>query len=160
VAPGLAQVIIRKQDGGTVAGAIFVAPTGPGLFSVDGSGSGVGLISVIHRDASGNDRWSTAFSDASGTMAAAPVSMSDASRRVYLQLYGTGIRPANGAAGVTAKVGGVTVPLETVAAHGSLAGIDEIRIGPLPRGLAGSGVVPVVVTAGGRASNAVTVTLQ
>ena len=160
VAPGMAQVLIRKQDGGSVAGSIFVTATGPGLFSVDGSGSGVGLISVIHRDESGNDTWSAAFSDASGTMATAPISMSDASRKVYLQLYGTGIRPASGAAGVTAKVGGVNVPMESVAAHGSLAGIDEIRVGPLPQSLSGSGVATVTVTAGGRDSNAVTVLLQ
>jgi uncharacterized protein (TIGR03437 family) len=93
-------------------------------------------------------------------MAAAPISMSDASRKVYLQLYGTGIRPANGAAGATAKVGGVNVPVESVAAHGSLAGIDEIRIGPLPQSLAGSGVATIELTTGGRASNAVTVLLQ
>lgn len=160
VAPGRATVLIRKQNGGAVTGAIFVAPTGPGLFSVDGSGAGVGLISVIHRDASGNDQWSTAFSDVSGAMAAAPISMADASRKVYLQLYGTGIRPSGGAAGVAARVGGVAVAVETAAAHGSLMGIDEIRVGPLPQSLAGSGVVPVVVDAGGRGSNAVTVTLE
>jgi uncharacterized protein (TIGR03437 family) len=160
VAPGLAQVLIRRQDGGSVAGSIFVTMTGPGLFSADGSGSGAGLISVIHRGTSGGDQWSTAFSDSSGAMAPAPISMSDATKQVYLQLYGTGIRPANGAAGVTAQVGGVAVPVESVAAHGSLLGIDEIRVGPLPRILAGSGVSTVTVTAGGRESNAVTVLLQ
>lgn len=160
VASGRAQLLIRKEDGSGVDGSIIVTSTGPGLFSADGSGIGVGLISVIHRDASGNDQWSTAFNGASGTMAATPISVSDATKKVYLQLYGTGIRPANGAAGVTARVGGVAVPVDSVVAHGSLMGIDEIRVGPLPLSLAGSGVATVTVTAGGRESNAVTVNIQ
>ncbi|MBA3973016.1 MAG: hypothetical protein C0504_02210 [Candidatus Solibacter sp.] len=160
VALGQASLQVKKQSGEIAAGSVYVTATGPGLFSADGSGSGAGLISVVHRDAAGMDQWSTAFREVAGAMAAAPISMSDASRKVYLQLYGTGMRPAGGAAGITASVGGVTVAVESAAAHGSLPGIDEIRVGPLPQSLAGSGLATVTVSAGGRDSNAVTVILQ
>jgi hypothetical protein len=50
--------------------------------------------------------------------------------------------------------------VESVNAHGSLAGVDEIRAGPLPWTLAGKGTAAVQVSAGGRTSNAVTVTIE
>jgi uncharacterized protein (TIGR03437 family) len=118
------------------------------------------MIAVIHRDESDNDVWSLAFSDTGGSITPAPISMSDTTKGVYLQLYGTGIRPAEGASAVTATVGGTSVPVESVNAHGSLAGIDEIRIGPLPWSLASRGTAAVEVSASGRTSNAVTVTIQ
>lgn len=63
--------------------------------------------------------------------------MSDTSKKVYLQIYATGLRPAEGVPGVTVSVGAFRVPVESVNAHGSLLGLDAIRDGPLRLSLAG-----------------------
>jgi uncharacterized protein (TIGR03437 family) len=45
-------------------------------------------------------------------------------------------------------------------AQGWFAGLDQVNVGPLPRALAGKGIVDVVVFAGGAASNTVQVNIQ
>jgi hypothetical protein len=76
----------------------------------------------------------------------------------YPQLYITGIRKATGS--ITATVGGVATAIVSTEAHGEIAGIDQVRLGPLSRTLAGRGVVAVQIEAGGRSSNTVSVTIE
>jgi uncharacterized protein (TIGR03437 family) len=74
---------------------------------------------------------------------------------VYLVLYGTGIRHA---VSLTATVNGIPVPA-VHAAQPEYAGLDQINL-QIPRDFAGAGVVTIVITVDGRASNAVTAVIQ
>ena len=68
-------------------------------------------------------------------------------------VYGTGI---NGATDVTATIGGAGASVELI--DSSIPGVDRIKL-TVPVEMVGAGNVPVVVTAGGKKSNPVTVTL-
>jgi uncharacterized protein (TIGR03437 family) len=153
---GRATVRVTKPDGRFFTGEIRLELAAPGLFSADGSGSGPGLIAVLHEDAAGNQSWSAAFDPATG--AAAPVPLGPEGVKVYLQLYGTGFRKL--AQGLTAQADGINTGIVSAEAHSEWPGIDQVRIGPLPRSLAGRGLIGLTVSAGGRRSNAVTVHIE
>ncbi len=161
-ASGKARVSIRKHDGTTGSADILVDPAAPGLFSADATGTGVGLIAAVRADAQGQQSWQPAYRyDAqAGKIVAAPVSLGGQSDRVYLVLYGTGLRHVQPASNVTAEVGGTSVPVTFFGAQSEYVGLDQVNIGPLPRTLAGKGEVAVVVAAGRFKSNAVSVTIQ
>ena len=74
-------------------------------------------------------------------------------------LYGTGIRGAGGTPGVTAPIGGVVSEVLYAAAQSEFAGLDQVNV-RVPRSLAGRGEVPIVVTAGGKQTNVVTVSIH
>ena len=71
-------------------------------------------------------------------------------------VYATGL---NGAADVTATIGGLAASVEAAAAQGSVPGLERIKL-TVPGEVAGARNVAVVVTAGGRKSNPVIVNLQ
>jgi hypothetical protein len=54
----------------------------------------------------------------------------------------------------------VSVPVLSAGAQGQYAGEDQINVGPLPLSLAGSGNVPIVLTANGINANVVNVSFQ
>ena len=89
-----------------------------------------------------------------------PVSIGAGNEYVFLTLYGTGIRGRRSLTDVRATVGGLAVPVTYAGAQGSIAGLDQVNVGPLPRALAGKGVVDVVVSMGGYSSNPVQVEIQ
>jgi uncharacterized protein (TIGR03437 family) len=94
------------------------------------------------------------FDCVSGTCRTAPIAL-DPQSTVYLSLYGTGIRHG---ASVTCTVGGVPVPVSYSGGQGSYPGLDQVNI-PLGAALRGLGEVDVVVTADGKASNAVRIAM-
>jgi uncharacterized protein (TIGR03437 family) len=80
------------------------------------------------------------------------------SEQLYLLLYGTGIRSF--AKAVTARVGGIDVPVLGALAQGQYIGLDQVNIGPLPAPLAGRGEVPIQIWVDGVAANPVTIRMQ
>ena len=80
--------------------------------------------------------------------------------RVFLTLFGTGIRGAGGAEKVQATIGGSEAPVVSAGAQSGVAGLDQVDVGPLPRSLAGADVVNVAVTAAGITSNTVTIVIE
>lgn len=79
--------------------------------------------------------------------------------QAVLELFGTGIRAAGGASAVTALVGDVPAMVLYVGVQGFFFGLDQVNV-LLPRNLAGSGTVNIVLTAAGQAANTVTVDIQ
>lgn len=154
VTPGRATVTITGPDGSQVEGAVIIESVSPGLYSADGTGNGVGLIAVIHRDENGNERWSWAAEEG----AAAPVGLGPEGTEVYLVVFGTGFGKAP--EGVTAQVGGVNTAVVSVGRNPEHASLDEVRLGPLSRTLAGSGVVELRVSVGSRSANVVLVAIE
>jgi uncharacterized protein (TIGR03437 family) len=83
--------------------------------------------------------------------------MGSATDKVYLTIYATGLLNA-GIANVTVTVNGVNAPV-LYAGYGGYSGVDQINV-QLPASLAGSGTVPVQVTASGIAANTVQIAIQ
>lgn len=73
-----------------------------------------------------------------------------------LTIYGSGLGAATSA---TATIAGNAVEVVSAGPSADNPGVDEYVLS-LPRSLAGSGVVPIVITAAGRSSNAIWVEFQ
>jgi uncharacterized protein (TIGR03437 family) len=154
-ATGAATVSTQDQNGTTQTSTIQIGSVSPGLFALNGSGLiAAWVLPVI----SGTQQpLQPVYQIASGSVSPLPINLGPSTQQVYLEMYGTGIRNANG---VTATVGGLGVPVLYAAAAPGFAGEDQVNVGPLPSVLAGQGNVSIIVTADGQAANTVNVTIQ
>jgi len=139
---------------GPASGTVMVSPAVPGLFSLGASGAAAALAVRV---ASGQIAQTAVptFDCGSGTCVSVPIGI-DGGSTVYVSLYGTGIRGA--ASSTLCTVGGVPVPVIFAGPQSAYPGLDQVNIS-IPASLAGRGSVDVVVTSGGKASNAVRLTL-
>jgi uncharacterized protein (TIGR03437 family) len=162
LATGRAKVAIRRSDGTTVNGELLVKSIAPGLFSADANGQGLGTIVGLRVNAAGEQTYfaTTRYDAAQQKSVAVPINLGPSTDRVFLLLFGTGVRGVQALADVEVEVGGSNVPVTFAGAQGDLVGLDQLNIGPLPRGLAGRGEVTIVLTVDNKRSNRVTVAVQ
>lgn len=156
---GPAILTIRNSSGPVASAPVRVEAAAPSIFTADASGQGVAQAQAIRFRGDGSQLVETIFECRSNPRGcyAKPVDLGPESDRMYLSLYGTGIR--GGAAAVTARVDGMEVPA-IAAAQGQFAGLDQVNIGPLPRNLTGRGQVGVVVSVNGKATQMVDVSFR
>ena len=79
---------------------------------------------------------------------------------LYLILYGTGIRYRSSLGTVSATVGSSSPGVLYAGAQGTYVGEDQVNLGALSTGLAGSGLVNVNLTVDGLAANTVQIQFQ
>jgi uncharacterized protein (TIGR03437 family) len=127
----------------------------PGIYTANSSGSGV--AAAYYLCFPGEATYTQALLYDPATSNPVPVDLGAPTDRVYLSLYGTGFRLSRT---VTASVGSVDVPVAGFAAVPQYQGLDVVNIGPLPRSLAGSGEVPIVLTFDTRFANGATVSIR
>ena len=129
--------------------------TGPAIFSLNGSGSGVAAASALRILPGGQLQSPVPVfqCDSKGDCTAAPID-TGLDTPVFLSLYGTGLRGASSLAGVTVTIGGLQVQPSYAGPQNQLPGLDQVNV-PLPLALRGKGLVDVTVTADGVVSNAV-----
>ena len=131
----------------------------PGLYSANATDSGAAAGLWIRVAPNGTQTTGLLFDPAKpvGSRVAVPVDLGASADPVYLSLYGMGFRNATQA---TATVGGLNVPVLALAAVPQFTGEDIVNIGPLPRSLAGTGEVNVVLRFDGKLTNSVTVNFR
>lgn len=161
-ANGRARVAVQRQGSAAVNGELLIKTVGPGLFSANANGQGLGAIVGLRISATGTQTYFpvTTYDAAQQKVVAVPVDLGAATDQVYLLLFGTGIRGVTALADVKVEIGGTSVPVTFAGAQGDLAGLDQINIGPLPRSLAGDGEVTIVLTVDSKRSNRVTVNFK
>lgn len=160
VSEGAASVIITHAGVASDPFSFEITAVAPGLFSANVNGSGPAWAYAIQVNASGRQSiTSLADFDASvGSRASIPLDLGPEGNRIYLELYGTGIRGWESNRSCT--VGGENVAIYSLAPSSNSPGLDRIIVGPLPRSLAGRGTVNVILVADNRSSNSVTVDIQ
>jgi uncharacterized protein (TIGR03437 family) len=168
IAPGEVEVIVTSQEGYVSRGTMTVAAVAPGLFTVGGTGAGAAVALNAATYAGGSFSLVT------------PESLS-ADKRTRVMLFATGIRNASNADASNDVLRGgavfanlaesvavearlrdgrvVRLPVEYAGTHGPFAGVDQLTV-VLTDELRGAGAVELTVIAGGRASNAATLTVQ
>jgi uncharacterized protein (TIGR03437 family) len=144
LASGPASLILTKSDGSTSFGDFYVPEynLSPGLFSANADGQGVASASIL-RIQQGNIQSYEPIAHWDATQnkfVTTPIDLGPPSDRVYLILYGTGMRGPD--AGYIVQVGSITLSPEYVGSQGTFLGLDQINV-LLPRSLAGSGEVNV-----------------
>jgi len=157
-APGPAVLTVETAAGRT-SSALDVSAVAPALFSANANGRGVAAAQALTVAADGGRSTQFVFDPQAplGERTGVPLDPGEEGTGVFLTLFGTGIRNAGG---VLLEAGGLPVQVFFAGPQGRFVGLDQINAGPLPRELAGQGEVELVVTADGRRSNAVTVTIE
>ncbi len=152
---GIAEIQVWRNGERVTGGQMLVERLAPGIFSANGDGQGVAAALAVFVQADGSQQHKIVFDPDKplGSREPVPVNVMSASQ-VYLSLYCTGMRNATE---ITATVGGEPVDVMGPAPSPEFAGVDQINLGPLPRSLAGRGVVDIVVTVDGIQANVVTV---
>jgi uncharacterized protein (TIGR03437 family) len=155
-AAGAATVALRRGTETVATAAIRVAAVSPGIFTANGNGAGApaGLVLTV---SGGERRFDNLFQTLAGDVQFVPKPFDAATSENYLMLFGTGFRGA-GASTVRARLGGVEIPVQGVAAQGQYAGLDQINLGPIPAELGRRlGQYELELTFSGAAANRVTV---
>jgi len=150
-AEGEATVNLLVDDAIASSSTVTVAPVAPSLFTVTG-GLAAAQFLIVAPDGSRTERFIY-----DNNVKPWPVDLGPEGQQVFLILFGTGVR--NGSL-ATAAIGGQDVPVPAFVPHGTLIGLDQINLGPLPRSLAGAGTVDVTITVDGVESNSGKVAIQ
>jgi uncharacterized protein (TIGR03437 family) len=154
-ASGSAGITLTAGDGTMTTGTAQIAAVAPGVFQVNSSGLAAALI-VESTPGSAPQTGPVYQVGAAGSIVPLPIVLNSGGQ-AYLELFGTGLRHAQN---ISATVGGLAVPLQYAGPVASIAGEDQVNLGPLPAGLAGQGTVKVLLNADGQTANAVGVTFQ
>jgi uncharacterized protein (TIGR03437 family) len=129
----------------------------PGLFVTDGEAPFV-KANVI-KVANGIQTVQLPYQLVGGILRALPVDLGGANDVVVLVLYGTGLRGRTSLNQVTATIGGAAAPVAYAGPQGQFPGLDQINV-TVPRSLIGRGLVDVVVTVEGQATNVGRIQIQ
>jgi len=154
-ASGKGTLTVQYGSGNPAALPIAIANSAPAFFMVNaGTGLPAALAQTFAPD--GTQSVQDVFETGpAGNQVAALIDVN--AGQVYLLMFGTGVRAAKT---VTATVGNQSVPVPYSGAQGTEVGEDQINIGPLPASLAGTGSVPITLTADGVKANTVSVTIK
>lgn len=159
IAPGTASVVVVSGDGTISQGQVVITPTAPAIFTTRADGTGAPAAVASTPDMPNN--FSLLVGNPDGTPR--PLDVGG-----FVSLFGTGFRfaqnsdltNANGVAeSVTLTIGGVSVTSLFVGPQGQFVGLDQINF-QIPGALAGRGIVDLVMTIDGRASNPVKLNIR
>ena len=158
-ATGTARVSISNLGLATVTEFVQITPVAPGLFSAQANGQGLAAadVSRIRADGSRSEERAFQFDSGQNKVVAIPIDLGPATDRVFLILYGTGLRARNTKA--TAQVGGVAATVEYFGTQGGFVGLDQVNV-LLPRSLIGRGEVDVLLNLQGQAANPLKISVK
>lgn len=157
--PGTATVFVRRSGNDVAQGSIPVESAAPALFAANANGQGL-AAAVVLRVRNGQQTFEPVARAENGSQVPVPIDLGPESDQVYLLLFGTGFRGFVPPSGLSVSVGGTNVPVPGYAAVDGFAGLDQCNIGPLPRSFAGRGNVNVVMTAGTKTANTVSISIK
>lgn len=158
-ATGTAKVEINSPGLPTQAEYVQITQVAPGLFSAsaDGQGIAVGSVTRIRGDGSRSEEGIAQFDPIEKRFAALPIDLGAETDRVFLILYGTGLRGRTASA--SALIGNVPTSVEYVGAQGTFVGLDQVNL-LLPRSLIGRGDVDINLVMQGRMANPLRVKIK
>ena len=139
----------------------MIANVAPGLFSANADGQSVAAAVVLRIKADGAQIFEPVaqFDAGLNRFVAAPIDLGPASDKVFLALFGTGIRFRSALSAVKAAIGGTDSEVLFADAAPGFVGLDQVNV-RLPRSLAGRGEVDVAMSVDGMAANKVRVSVR
>lgn len=159
-ANGAVTITFTSGDGSVSTGTTLISTVAPGLFTANASGQGVAATVALRVKADDSQSYEPVarFDPAQNKFVAVPIDLGPETDRVFLILFGTGIRFRGSLSAVTAKIGGVDGQVTFAGALDSFVGLDQINV-RLSRSLIGRGEVDVVLMLDGQAANTVKVSI-
>jgi uncharacterized protein (TIGR03437 family) len=157
------QVTLTVMNAGKIvaAGEVRVSNVAPGLFSANSSGQGVALAQVLRVKANGTQSYEPVaqYDSTQNRFVPAPIDLGPATDRLFLVLYGTGLRYRSSLSAVSCAIGGEMCEVLFAGAAPGFAGFDQVNV-RLPRSLAGRGEVDVTLIVDAKAANKVRVSFR
>jgi uncharacterized protein (TIGR03437 family) len=135
---------------------VQIAPVAPSVFTFNDEGLAAAYVTRVRPGQPQTNE--SLFTLQNGVPAARPIDLGPAGDKVYLILFGTGVRNA-ATASVSVDIEGLNAPVSYAGPQNGFEGLDQINV-LLPRALVGSGDVSVVLTAAGIAANTVHLTIK
>ncbi|MCI0351342.1 MAG: CAP domain-containing protein [Acidobacteriales bacterium] len=145
IVAGTAMVKVTYNGVHIGSGTVEVDNISPSTFTTTSNGQGIAAALTTFDGLS----YQTVYNPDGS---ARPVSVGTASRPNFLVLYGTGMRRRSSLSAVSVTIGGIALAVDFLGAHQQLAGVEQINV-RMPQALRGRGIVDVVVSVDGRASN-------
>ena len=158
---GPALVTVTAGDGRISTGAVEISPVAPGLFTANASGRGVPAANALlfRPDSSFTTQAVSQFDAATNRFVPAPLDLGPEGNRLFLVLFGTGIKSRTDLSAVTCRIGGIDAAVLFAGPQGGFVGLDQINV-EVPRDLLGRGEVEVELTVDGQPSNIVTINIR
>jgi uncharacterized protein (TIGR03437 family) len=158
---GQATLTVTNADGAVASGEAQIAAVAPGLFSANASGQGVANAFVLRVKANGAQSYEPVaqFDSMQKRFVPAPIDLGSATDRVFLVLYGTGLRFRSSLSAVSCSIGGASSQVLFAGAVPGYVGLDQVNV-RLPRTLAGRGEVDVALFVEGKAANTVRISIR
>jgi uncharacterized protein (TIGR03437 family) len=152
-ASGIATVTI-----GSSSGSAQIDTIGPGLYSMNGAGTGVAAAGAALYSADGTATPIPVF-QCTTSCVSVPMSLGSPGQELVVTFYGTGFRNLNSSALASVSIGGAAAQILYIGAQPQYPGLDQLNV-VVPASLAGAGEIPVILTAGGQTANSVTINIQ
>lgn len=158
-ATGTAKVEISGPGLPTQTEFVQITQVAPGLFSASSDGQGIAAANVtrVRGDGSRSEENVAEYDPVTKKIVALPIDLGPETDRVFLILYGTGLRTRK--TNASAQVGGVPTQLDYIGPQGVYVGLDQVNL-LLPRSLAGRGEVEVNLTVQGQRANTLQVKIK
>ena len=151
---GDAVISVTTASGNLLQDRLPIAAVSPGMFSASGDGAGAALANAINADGTALP----AYDCGSGTCVTVPLDLGPDSTTVAVQFAVTGVRSQTDPGAYAVTVGDQMADVTAIDVSAAVPGVDLVTVN-LPRSLAGLGDLDVIVTVGGRTSNAVRITI-
>ncbi len=148
-------VLVTDANGYRSAGQIKVEAIAPALFSAHANGKGV-AAALIQRVRGDVHKYEPVEEKSGTEIVHKAIDLGTDEERVYLLLYGTGIRSRYFTSPAKVRVGALELEAEYTGPQGYFAGLDQVNI-LLPKSLRGKGIVSVSLMIGGKTTNSVEV---
>jgi len=142
---------------GNATGPVLVSNVSPGIFTFNGSGTGVPAAQVLTYTPGGQVTNVSPAQSGSSTFAPNPIAIG--ANQVYIVLYGTGIR-RHSLNPVFATINSISVPVPYAGAQSQYPGLDQVNVGPLPTSLTSAGTTNLILTVDGVPANSVQLAIQ
>jgi uncharacterized protein (TIGR03437 family) len=155
---GAATVTVERENRAVARGVVQVASAAPGLFSAGANGKGVASAVALRVGPNGSQQFEPVaqFDQSQNQFVPRPLDLGLGRDKLYLVLFGTGLRHRPSATPAVVRIGGVEADAIYAGAQGGFVGLDQVNV-LVPQTLAGRGEVDVTVTVDGRTSNPVRV---
>lgn len=157
---GAATVTINNS-GNVITGGVNIGLVVPGLFSANASGQGPAAAVALRVRPDGSQSFEpiVQFDSAQNRLVTRPLDLGPETDRVFLVLFGSGLRLRSDPAKIIARIGCADTTVAYAGAHGDLIGVDQVNL-PIPRLLIGKGEMDVALTMDGQSTNFVKVNIK
>lgn len=158
-ATGAVTATVYSASGTTASGTVQIANVAPGTFFLPPGN--VAAATAIRVTPDGAQLAVVVYlCSVSGGVAActaAPIDLGN--DRVFLTLYGTGLRRRTSLANVRCTIGGVETEVLFAGPQGGFVGLDQMNV-EVPGSLRGRGEAPIILTVDGQTTNPVTINVR